>query len=122
MDPKVSLNQTLLGSSRESICLLLRWGTCPLTWKSEGFISASAADSPCDPGQVPLLLGASVSPSQKSNFETCPSGKDYCNPFGDIGSRLLLALRGCLEPREVGRKPPGHTLTSRARGAVCFAM
>lgn len=70
----------------------------------------------CDPGQVPLLLGASVSPSQKSDFETCPSGKDYCNPFGDIGSRILLALHGCLELREVERKPPEHTLTSRARG------
>lgn len=107
-DSKVSLNQALLRSPRGSSHLLLRWGTCPLTWKSEGFISASAANS-LSSWSCPSPTRCFSFPIRKSDCETCPSEKDCCDPYGDAGSRLLLASHGCPEPRSVGRKPPVHT-------------
>lgn len=68
-----------------------------------------------------MLSGARPSPTQclsfpisKSGFETCSSGKDSCDAYGDTGSKLLPAVHGCLLlAAEGGRKRPGHSPLER---------
>lgn len=85
-----------------------------MTWKSEGFISDSAADSLCYLGHVPLPLSASVSPSVKVALKHAQVEKDSYDAYGDTGSKLLPAVHGCLLlAAEGGRKRPGHSPLER---------